>query len=181
MSQRLQGKTAFITGAGQGIGRAISEAFVREGARVIASDINPATLEELSAIGDIETVILDVTDASAIADCATRFDGTNVLVNCSEMVAHGSVLDCTEADWSRSFDLNVTAIYHMIQAFLPAMRAQGSGSIINIASVCSSLRGAATTTRPARPLSIANPWAGSARWRKLPPSPRCSPVMRRHL
>jgi len=143
MAERLQGKIALVTGAGQGIGRAISQAFVAEGARVIATDINPVTLEEFAAVVAVETALLDVTDPQAITDCAARFPDVNVLVNCSGMVAHGTVLDCSDNDWEKSLSLNVTSIFHMIQAFLPGMLEGGSGSIVNIASVCSSLRGAA--------------------------------------
>ncbi|MEH6581344.1 MAG: SDR family oxidoreductase [Halioglobus sp.] len=144
MNNRLSGKTAFVTGAGQGIGRAVSQAFVAEGARVIASDINPKTLDELAATGlALETVQLDVTDKAGIAECAARFEDVNILVNCSGVVSNGTVLDCTDDDWDLSMAVNAKAIYHTIAAFLPGMLVQGDGAIVNIASVVSSLRGAA--------------------------------------
>jgi 2-dehydro-3-deoxy-L-fuconate 4-dehydrogenase len=142
MSGRLAGKTAFITGAGQGIGRAIAVAFHSEGARVVASDINPDTLQQLSSEFGIETAILDVTDRSAIEACAAQYDTVNVLVNCSGVVANGTVLDCDDKDWELSMAVNARAIYHTIAAFLPSMQAQGTGSIINIASIISAFRGA---------------------------------------
>jgi len=142
MSGRLAGKTAFITGAGQGIGRAIAEAFNSEGARVIASDINGDSLQKVSAELGVETVILDVTDRAAIDVCAAQFDAVNILVNCSGVVANGTVLDCNDTDWDLSMAVNARAMYHTIAAFLPSMQAQGTGSIINIASIVSALRGA---------------------------------------
>ena len=142
MSDRLTGKTVFITGAGQGIGREIARHFFREGARVIASDLNAASLADLGKEMDLETVQLDVTDSAAIAQCAERFNTVNILVNCSGVVANGTVLDCTEADWDLSMAVNAKAIYRTIGAFLPGMLRQNNGSIINIASVVSSLRGA---------------------------------------
>jgi 2-keto-3-deoxy-L-fuconate dehydrogenase len=142
MSHRLQGKTAFITGAGQGIGRAIAEIYSREGARVIASDMNSAALEEVATSLGVETVVLDVTDAAGITACAARFDTVNVLVNCSGIVRNGTVLDCSDDDWDMSMAVNARAMYHTIAAFLPGMLQQGNGAIINIASVVSSLKGA---------------------------------------
>ena len=144
MSNRLSGKTAFVTGAAQGIGRAVVQAFVAEGARVIASDINPTTLGELATSGlTVETVLLDVTDKTGIARCAARFDDVNILVNCSGVVSNGTVLDCTDDDWDLRMAVNAKAMYHTIAAFLPGMLAQSDGAIINIASVVSGLRGAA--------------------------------------
>jgi 2-keto-3-deoxy-L-fuconate dehydrogenase len=144
MNNRLAGKTAFITGAAQGIGRAVAQAFVAEGARVIASDINPKTLEELAASGlAVETVQLDVTDKAGIVECAARFGDVNILVNCSGVVSNGTVLDCTDADWDISMAVNAKAMYHTIAAFIPGMLAQRDGAIINIASIVSGLRGAA--------------------------------------
>lgn len=143
MSQRLAGKTAFITGAGQGIGRAIAEAFKHEGARVIASDINPDSLQSVAAESGIETVVLDVTDRASITACAREFDSVNVLVNCSGVVPDGSVLACSDEDWELSLAVNARAMFHTIAAFVPQMQVLGCGSIINIASVVSSLHGAA--------------------------------------
>tara|TARA_B110000977_G_scaffold131546_1_gene167604 strand:+ start:5269 stop:6012 length:744 start_codon:yes stop_codon:yes gene_type:complete len=142
MSGRLEGKTAFVTGAGQGIGRAIIEAFRDEGARVIASDINADTLNRVASELGIETVVLDVTNREAIETCAATFDAVNVLVNCSGVVANGTVLDCDEGDWDSSMAVNARSMYHTIAAFLPSMQAQGVGSIVNIASIVSSLKGA---------------------------------------
>ena len=142
MSARLAGKTVFVTGAGQGIGRAITELFVSEGARVIASDINGEALQQVAADLGVETVQLDVTDKECIDSCAGQFNSVNVLVNCSGVVSNGTVLDCTDGDWDLSMAVNAKAIYHTIAAFLPSMLAQREGAIINIASVVSSLRGA---------------------------------------
>ncbi|MDE0951190.1 MAG: SDR family oxidoreductase [Halioglobus sp.] len=142
MSGRLTGKTAFVTGAGQGIGLAITRAFLREGARVIASDINATALEQVAADLGVEIIQLDVTDGSGIEACAAKFDSVNVLVNCSGVVRNGTVLDCTDDDWELTMAVNATAIYHTIAAFLPGMLRQETGAIVNIASIVSSLHGA---------------------------------------
>jgi len=145
MNNRLMGKTAFVTGAAAGIGRAITESFLREGAQVIASDINATTLAELSEIENaqnLQTITLDVTDAAQVQHCAQQFEEVNVLVNCSGVVKNGTVLECSDADWDASMAVNATAMYHTIAAFVPGMLAQESGSIVNIASIVSSLRGA---------------------------------------
>jgi 2-keto-3-deoxy-L-fuconate dehydrogenase len=145
MTRRLEGKTAFITAAGQGIGRATALAFVREGARVIATDINAATLESLAAEagqGGITTLRLDVTDAAAVQAAAAAHLGVNVLFNGAGFVHAGTVLDCSEEEWSFAFDLNVRSAFRTIKAFLPAMLAAGGGSIINVASVAGSIKGA---------------------------------------
>ena len=139
MTQRLSNKTALVTAAGQGIGRATAQAFVREGARVIATDINEAQLATLT--GCI-TRKLDVTDAAAIAALAQEIGAIDVLFNCAGFVDSGSILDCDEKAWDLSFDLNVRAMYRMMRTFLPGMLAQGGGSIINMASVVSSIKGA---------------------------------------
>jgi 2-keto-3-deoxy-L-fuconate dehydrogenase len=141
MSPRLQGKTAFVTAAGQGIGRATALAFAREGARVIATDLNEALLEGLRAEG-ITVQRLDATDAAAINAAAAQHPGVNVLFNAAGFVHAGSVLDCTEAEWDFAFNLNARAPFRTIKAFLPGMLAQGGGSIINVASVVGSLKGA---------------------------------------
>jgi len=138
-SQRLAGKTAFVTAAGQGIGRATALAFADAGARVIATDLNPALLAELSGV---ETRVLDMLDADAIQRVAAEVGAVDVLFNGAGYVHAGTVLDCTEADWSFAFDLNVRSMYRSIRAFLPGMLARGSGSIINVASVAGSLKGA---------------------------------------
>ncbi len=137
---RLAGKTALVTAAGQGIGRAIAEAFAREGASVHACDINEAALADLSAPA-ITPFRLDVTDAPAVAALPQRIGTIDVLVNAAGFVHAGTILDCEEADWDRSFALNATAMYRMIRAMLPGMLAGGGGSIVNIASVASSLIG----------------------------------------
>ena len=136
---RLHGKRAFITAAGQGIGRATAELFVREGAEVIATDVNAAALETLTGC---TTAALDVLSADAITAAAAEAGRIDVLFNCAGYVHHGTILDCDERAWQFSFDLNVTAMYRMIRAFLPGMLAAGGGSIINMASVASSIKGA---------------------------------------
>lgn len=142
MSGRLAGKTALVTAAGQGIGRATAEAFVREGARVIAADINEAALAELAGIAGLTTRRLDVTDAGAVATLAGEVGPLNVLFNGAGYVHSGTVLDCDEAAWDFSFNLNVRSMYLLIRATLPGMLEHGGGSIINVASVASSIKGA---------------------------------------
>ena len=145
MSDRLAGKTAFITAAGQGIGRATAEAFVREGARVIASDINEALLAELKQATGCAIRRLDVTDAGAVAAAAKEALGQgriDILFNGAGYVHAGTILDCDEKAFDFSFDLNVRSMYRMIRAFLPAMLEAGGGSIVNVASVASSIKGA---------------------------------------
>jgi 2-keto-3-deoxy-L-fuconate dehydrogenase len=137
---RLQGKTCLVTAAAQGIGRATAIAMSREGGRVIATDINEAALAEFGGQG-IETAPLDVRDAAAILALRDRVGVIDVLVNCAGFVEHGTILDTDEARWAFSFDLNVTAMYRTIRAFLPGMLSKGAGSIVNIASVASSIVG----------------------------------------
>lgn len=138
MQGRLQGKIALITAAAQGIGRASVEAFVREGATVIATDINQVLLTELSGCA---TRVLDVTDSAAVNALAAEIGAIDVLFNCAGYVHSGSILECDEPAWDFSFDLNVTSMYRTIRAFLPAMLAHGGGSIINMASAASSIKG----------------------------------------
>ena len=138
-SKRLQGKKALITAAGQGIGRATLEAFVAAGADVIATDINPALLADFKGA---KIKQLDVTKVDAIAELQSEVGTIDVLFNCAGYVHSGSVLECDLNAWEFSFNLNVKAMYQMIKAFLPGMLAQQSGSIINMASVVSSLKGA---------------------------------------
>jgi 2-keto-3-deoxy-L-fuconate dehydrogenase len=134
---RLAGKTALVTAAAQGIGRATVEAFLREGANVIAADINVAPLEDLEG----STVrSLDVTDPEAVKAIAAEFPQVDVLYNCAGHVHAGTILDCDEEAWAFSNSLNVTAQYRMIRAFLPQMIAKGGASIINMSSVCSSIK-----------------------------------------
>ena len=146
MSARLAGKKALVTAAGQGIGRAVAEAFAREGAGVVATDINRDALAELGRVTGIETRVLDVTDAAAISALAGELGAVQVLFNGAGFVHAGSVLDCSEADWDFAFDLNVRSMYRLIRALLPAMLAhheagRGGASIINVASAASSIKG----------------------------------------
>ncbi|SDE59824.1 2-keto-3-deoxy-L-fuconate dehydrogenase [Paracoccus isoporae] len=134
----LTGKTCLITAAGQGIGRATAEAFLREGATVWATDINPAGLAEISGAVSRR---LDVTDMAAIAALRAEIGGLDVLFNCAGFVHAGSILDCPESDWDFAFELNAKAQYRMIRAFLPGMLERGGGSIINMSSVASSVKG----------------------------------------
>lgn len=138
MAGRLQGKVCVVTAAGQGIGRASALAMQAEGARVIATDINSRTLGELAARG-IETRLLNVRDALAVAQIAADLPETDVLFNCAGFVANGSILDCSDEDWAFSLDLNVTAMFRMCKAFLPGMIARGGGSIVNMASAVGSI------------------------------------------
>jgi 2-keto-3-deoxy-L-fuconate dehydrogenase len=140
-SQRLAGKTAFLTAAGQGIGRATALAFVREGARVIATDINADALAALAKETGCTTLTLDVLDPAAIDAAAKAHGAVDVLFNCAGFVHAGSVLECSENDWAFAFDLNVRSMYRTIRAFLPGMLAKGGGSVINMASAASSIKG----------------------------------------
>src|SRR5450755_3595997 len=140
MTHRLQGKTAFITAAGQGIGRATAEAFVREGARVIATDISEALLADLARATGCEVRRLDVTDANAVTAAAQAVGAVNILFNGAGYVHAGTILDCDERAFDFSFDLNVRAMYRVTRAFLPAMLERGGGSIINVASVAGSIK-----------------------------------------
>ncbi|HEY7765532.1 MAG TPA: SDR family oxidoreductase [Aestuariivirgaceae bacterium] len=142
MTGRLKGKTAVVTAAAQGIGRATAIALAREGAKVHASDIAIDKLKDLQDEGDVAVTRLDVTDARAVANFAKATGACDVLVNCAGFVHHGTVLDCDEKAWDFSFDLNVKSMYRMIRSFLPAIIEKGGGSIINIASVASSIKAA---------------------------------------
>jgi 2-keto-3-deoxy-L-fuconate dehydrogenase len=137
---RLKDKTVFVTAAGQGIGRASALAMAREGATVWASDVNAELLPALAAEG-LRTMRLDVRDSAAVQAAAQQVGAVDVLFNCAGFVHHGTILDCEEADWDFSFDLNVKSMYRVTRAFLPAMLARGGGSIINMASMCSSMKG----------------------------------------
>jgi 2-dehydro-3-deoxy-L-fuconate 4-dehydrogenase len=142
MALRLQGKLALVTAAGQGIGRAIAEAFVAEGARVIASDVDDKKLEGMKSLKRHKLDARSTEAVEALAKgIATDLGGLDVLVNCAGYVHHGSVLDCSEQDWDFSFDLNVKSMHRTIKAFLPAMLAKKAGSIVNISSAVSSIRG----------------------------------------
>ena len=141
MPGRLAGKTAFITAAAQGVGRGAALAFAREGASVWASDANAAKLAELEGSDGVRTRALDVTDEAAIARAAAETGPVDVLFNCAGYVHHGTILDCTPRDWDFSFNLNVRSMYLVTRAFLPGMLARGGGSIINMSSVVSSVKG----------------------------------------
>ncbi len=135
---RLNGKTCLVTAAGQGIGRASALAMQAEGASVFATDVNEAALADLAGHG-IKTFRLDVLDPESIAAAVRKVGAPNVLFNCAGFVANGSILDCDEDQWAFSMNLNVTAMYRMNRAFLPGMIKAGGGSIINMASVASSV------------------------------------------
>ena len=141
MSARLAGKTCLVTGAAQGIGKAITDAFLREGAKVIATDVQ---LDKLQAVfgGTAECMRMDVTDSSAVVAIAAAHPQVNVLANVAGFVAHGTIMDSSAEDLERSFRINVSSMTNTIRAFLPAMRQRRDGSIINIASVVSSVVGA---------------------------------------
>ena len=139
--KRLAGKTALVTAAAQGIGRAAACAFAEEGASVVATDVNMTLLVALESEHNIGTRRLDVTDPDEIAEAAAELGQLDVLFNCAGYVHHGTVLECDERAWASSMELNVTSMYRMIRAFLPGMLERGGGSIINMASVASSLKG----------------------------------------
>lgn len=144
MGQRLAGKIAVVTAAGQGIGHATAHAFTKEGAQVFAVDINQEALTKLSKeIPAITTCIVDVTDSGEIAKLSKQIGKINILFNCAGFVHHGSILECDEHDWDFSFNLNVKSMYKMIKIFLPNMIEHQNGNIINIASVASSIKGVA--------------------------------------
>ncbi len=140
MALRLAGKTAFVTAAAQGIGRASALALAAEGARVIATDINEAKLGEIAG-ERISVARLDVMDPAAVARAAAAAGTVDVLLNCAGFVHQGTILDATEQEWDFAFGLNARSMFRTIRAFLPAMLARGGGSIINIASVASSIKG----------------------------------------
>jgi 2-keto-3-deoxy-L-fuconate dehydrogenase len=137
MGDRLKGKQCLVTAAGQGIGRAIAEAFLREGAKVVATDLDAAKLKGLAA----ECRALDVRSTGEVEKLAKDIPPLDVLANCAGYVHHGNVLDTTEADWDFSFDLNVKSMHRTIHACLPGMLKKGGGSIVNISSIASSVSG----------------------------------------
>lgn len=143
MSTRLSGKRALITAAAAGIGRMSALAMAREGAEVLATDIDPAGLDALRAEdARIRTALLDVRDTRAVGALVAAHGPFDVLFNCAGVVHHGTILDCPEQDWDLAFDLNVKSMYRAIRAVLPGMLAKGKGSIINMSSVASSVKGA---------------------------------------
>jgi 2-keto-3-deoxy-L-fuconate dehydrogenase len=135
---RLQGKTALVTAAGQGIGRAIAEAFIREGATVWATDLDVSKLEGLEGA---EKRRLDVLSSQSVEELVAEAGSFDILVNAAGFVHHGTILECSDRDWDFSFDLNVTSMHRTIKAVLPGMLEKGRGSIVNIASGASSVRG----------------------------------------
>ena len=141
MTGRLAGKTAFCTASGAGIGRAVAIAFAREGAKVIASDIDLGKLKGLREDGVAETHLLDVRSTASVEKTAKAVGTVDILFNAAGFVHHGTVLDCTDEEWDFAFDLNVRSMHRTIRAFLPGMLAKGSGSIVNIASGAGSVRG----------------------------------------
>ena len=142
MSDRLKGKRAFVTAAAAGIGRACAVAFAREGATVIATDVDEKGLEKLVKEGIAEAIKLDVRNTAAVDAMAKHVGKVDILLNAAGFVHHGTVLECSEADWDFSFDLNVKSMHRTIRAFLPAMLEGGGGSIINIASAAGVLKAA---------------------------------------
>jgi len=142
MSGRLEGKKIIVTAAGQGIGKATAIAFHNEGAHVIATDLNDKTLADLNKeYPDIKVKTLDSTDNNAILEFVKTLDKVDVLFNAVGFVHHGTILDCEEKDWDFSFDVNIKAMYFMCKAIIPLMVKQNGGSIINISSIASSLKG----------------------------------------
>ncbi len=138
MAGRLKGKIAVVTAAGQGIGRAIAEAFVAEGATVYATDLD---VSKLDGIARAKRRKLDVRSTKAVQAFAAKTGPIDILVNAAGYVHHGSVLECSDADWAFSFDLNVTSMHRLVAAYVPGMLAKGAGSIVNIASGAGSVRG----------------------------------------
>lgn len=140
---RLKGKVCVVTAAGQGIGLATARAFAKEGASVWATDVDAAKLKPLSGTAGVQTRRLDVLDKQAISALAKEVGSADVLFNCAGFVHHGAVLDATDEQWQFAFDLNVRSMFWTIQAFLPGMLAKGKGSIVNMSSAASSIKGAA--------------------------------------
>jgi 2-keto-3-deoxy-L-fuconate dehydrogenase len=138
---RLKNKSALVTAAGQGIGRASVLAMAAEGAQVLATDVNASLLKDLDGIANVFTALLDVTDKAAIFNIISSMPRIDILFNCAGIVNNGSILDATDEEWEFAFQLNVRAQFWAIQAALPKMLSEGSGSIINMSSVCSSLKG----------------------------------------
>jgi len=141
MGDRLAGKKAFVTAAAQGIGEATARAFAAEGAAVVATDVNMERLKDLTVVDGIAIRRIDVTRSDEVEQAAREIGAVDVLFNCAGFVHQGSILACGESDWDFSMDLNVKGMYRVIRAFLPAMLEAGTGSIINMSSIASALRG----------------------------------------
>ena len=135
MSGRLSGKTALVTATGQGMGRAGALAFAREGARVLATDVDDGLLRELDGRAGVTTARLDVLDDASVGEFVERTGAVDILFNCAGWVHQGTLLECLAADWDRSFDLNVRSMFVLTKAMLPKMIAAGGGVILNMASV----------------------------------------------
>ena len=138
---RLNGKSALVTAAGQGIGKASVLAMAREGAKVLATDRDPELLKAFEGVANVETAVLDVLDKAAIGKLVQGMTKIDVVFNCAGVVHNGSILQATDADWDFAFNLNARAQFWMCQAVIPKMLEAGGGSIINMASVCGSLKG----------------------------------------
>lgn len=141
MSKRLQNKTALITGAAAGIGAAATYLFASEGAQVIATDRDADGLRQFDDLEHVQTAVLDVTGVQQISAAGEQFGHINILFNCAGIVHNGSILECSEQDWDQAFAVNVQSMYRLIRVFLPGMIGRGGGSIINMASVASSVAG----------------------------------------
>ena len=159
MAGRLAGKKAVVTAAAQGIGEATARAFAAEGAAVVATDINEEKLRGLEGVPGLAIRQLDVTRSDEVAAAAKEIGAVQVLFNCAGFVHQGSILECEEKDWDFTMDLNVKGMYRVIRAFLPAMLEAGGGSIVNMSSIASALRGVpnrfAYTTSKAAVLGLA--------------------------
>ncbi|HMN86658.1 MAG TPA: SDR family oxidoreductase [Bauldia sp.] len=138
---RLKGKRAFLTACGAGIGRATAIAFAKEGAEVIATDLRPELIADLKGLGIATTDTLDVRNTDAVNALAKKVGPVDILFNCAGFVHHGTVLTTTDEEWDFSFDINVKAMHRTVRAFLPGMLDKGAGSIVNVASGASSVRG----------------------------------------